>query len=220
MRRAGLVLLGLAAPASADPLQDRVLAGIRATRTADVAFTMTTRAERTGAATRTIVARFDPRTAWTLANVDGRAPTEKERRDAAKDKRRPPSYAKLADWFGSPAARIGQTPTSVTYRFSQLPAGSIKIGDKDVSAGAVAEAEVDLAHGAPHVARVRITSSRGFRMMLVAKVDRMSIANSYALMPDGRPFPTATEVDMAGSLFGKAGTVKTRTRYTDVRGTR
>lgn len=219
MRPALLVALAAAVlpgVAAADPLQDQLLARMRASRTDDVAFTMTTRAEQTGSAARQFVQRYDGRGGWTLQSVDGHPPTDKDRKNLAKRAPSPPRYAKLADWFGGPATRVAATPTQVTYRFTRLPAGTVKLGSHDASADTVADAVVDLSHGQPYVSRIRFTSTAPFRMMLVAKVERFTVTGSYAPLADGRIFSTGNDSEFVGSMLGKAGTLSTRTRYTDM----
>ena len=209
-----LLLLALAAtPAVADPLQDQLVAGMRATRTAEVAFTALTHAESTGSTAHDIASRYDGHGGWTLVSVDGHAPTAKQVRDAAKRRAPLPSYARLADWFGSPAQRIGGAGGEAIYRFAHLPAGTLKLGSHDASADAQAEASVATAGGHPYVTRVRFTSTASFRMMLVAKVERFAITSTYAPLPDGRVFPTGVETRFEGSMMGKAGAIATRTRY-------
>ena len=220
-----LVAGTIAAPAAAmaDPLQDQVLAAMRATRTADIAFTITSRVEQTGSAAKTIVARCDPRNAanggWTLVSIDNRAPTAKERKDAAKNRGPVPGYARLAAWFGGPATRIAATAGSVTYRFDRLPIGTVKLGSHDASADTIAEATLDTAH-APYVSRVRFVSTASFRIMLVAKVERFVIETGYAPLTDGRVFPSEGITSFGGSLMGKAATIATRTRFSDVHSVR
>ena len=216
----------VAAPAQADSLQDQVAAGVRAANTADVGFTQTTRVERTGSAAKTYVTRYDPRgpaaNRWTLLSVDGRTPTPKETAEVLKSAKASPapSYARLGKWIGAPATRIAQAPGSVTYRFARLPDGVVKMGSHDGSADTAAEVLVNTSGKMPYVERVRFTSAKPFRMMLVAKVDRYVFTSSYALLPDGRPFPNGVDADMTGSLLGKAGTMTTRTRYADVHAAR
>ena len=218
--------LTFAVPANADPLQDRVLATMRRTDTADVALTATTSIERSGAATQEIVTRYDPRAAtgrrWTVARMNGRAPTAKESTQVLKAANGTPmpSYARLARWFGAPATRVAQRPGAVTYRFARLPAGALKIGSHDASADTVADVVVNTAGPTPFVERVRFGSARPFRMMLVARVERYAFTSSYAPLADGRAFPTGTDAEIAGSMMGKGGMFKTRTRYTDLRPTR
>ena len=209
----------VAASAAADPLQDQVLAGMRRTDTANVALTATTRIERTGALAREIVTRYDPRgpagKKWSVLRYDGRAPTAKEAADVAKAANGGPlpAYARLAKWFGAPATRIAERPGSVTYRFARLPAGALKIGNHDASADTIAEAVVDTGGPMPFVRHIRLTSTKGFRMMLVAKVERYTFSSSYALLPDGRPIPTGQDVDLVGAMMGKGGNLSSRTRY-------
>lgn len=215
MRLIAAGTLLLAAPAAADPLQDQVLAGMRATNTADVAFTSTTRIERTGAAAQTIVTRYDPRAGvgkrWTVVSIDGRAATAKEsvRILKAANGSPTPSYARLAQWFGGPATRSG-----TTYRFARLPKDGLKIGNRDASADTAAEAVVNTSGSAPYVELVRFTSLRGFRAMLVAKVDRYVVTSTYARLADGRVFPAGNNAEIGGSMMGKGGTLTTATRYT------
>lgn len=218
-----LVALTLAGTAHADPLQDQVLAGMKRVDTGDVGFTATTAIERTGATAQEIVTRYDPRAPagarWTVVRMNGRASTPKETTNVLKaaNASPPPAYAKLASWFGAPATRVAQTAGSVTYRFARLPAGALKIGKHDASADTVADAVVNTAGRLPFVERVHFTSTKPFRMMLVAKVARYDVVSSFSPLPDGRPFPAGTGVDMAGSLMGKAGVFKTRTRYDHAR---
>jgi len=207
--------------AQADALQQQVLAAAKAVSPADFAFTQSVRFERTGAPAKQFVQRYDPRrgkTAWTLVKVDDRTPTEKERKDSAKmaARGRVPSYAQNADWFGAPATRIATTPTSVTYRFTNLPKGSIKMGPLDASANTVVEAVVNTAGRVPFIEKARFTSSKPFRMMMVAKVERFVITATNRLTPDGRPVPETTASEFAGSLMGSSQTLKTRTVYSEV----
>lgn len=216
--------LAAAGPAGADALQDRVLAGIKATDTRDVGFVRTVRMERTGSGAQEFTTRYDPRAIppWSVLKVDGRAPTAKEAADIVKSsaKSPPQAYARLARWFGGAAVRIADAPGQVTYRFTGLPADTMTIGSHDASADTVADAVVNTSGPRPFVERVRFSSARAFRMMLVAKVERFAITASYAPMPDGRLFPSGTDSEIAGSMMGKAGSIRTRSRYSEVHGTR
>lgn len=224
VRTALAALLLTAAPVQADPLQDQVLAGMKAAHTGDVAFTQTMRMEQTGSAAKDVVTRYDPHAApgarWTLVSIDGRPPTAKQLASAARRSAKrsaPPSYGDLAKWFGGAATVVARTPASVTYRFARLPKGEIMMGSHDASADTVADAVVNITGKTPFVERVRLASSAPFRMMLVAKVERYVFTSSYALLADGRPFPNGTDADISGSLMGKAGSMKTRIRFADVR---
>jgi hypothetical protein len=221
MRAVALAVLLVATPAAADPLQDQLLAGMKRTDTSDVAFTSTTRIERSGAKAQVIVTRYDPRSPagrrWTVVSIDGRAPAAKEaaRIVKAANGSPTPSYARLAQWFGGAATRSGNT-----YRFAQLPKGGLKIGNSDVSADTSAEAVVNTSGPTPLVSQVRYTSIKGFRAMLVAKVDRYVLSANYARLGDGRPFPAGNSGNIGGSMMGKQGTIVTTTRFSDVRATR
>ena len=226
--RLALALIALATPgvAMADALQDQVVAGAKAVSPTGYAFTQTTRVERTGAAAKTFVSRYDPaRPAdqrWTLVSVDGKPPSAKEAASAAKAAKAQdvPSYAEIAKWFGGPATRIAQTPTSVTYRFARLPKGIVKMGKHDASADTSAEATVDVSGRVPVVTRVRFVSTTAFRMALVVKVERYGVVTTYRLGPDSHPVLDAATVEMAGSLLGKAGTMAVRTSFSDMRSVR
>ena len=215
-------LLAIATPAHADPLQDRVVAFARQVSPTAFAFTQTTRVNQTGSAAKTIVTRYDPLQPkgrrWTLMSIDGAPPTAKQRDGAAKRSkdRDPDSYGELAKWFATPATRIAETPSSVTYRFARLPAGTVKIGSHDASADTVAEALVDTSGRVPVVTRIRYVSSTSFRMALVARVDRYAFQSSYRLL-DGIPVPAGVEADITGSLLGKSGSIVTRVSYSDMR---
>ena len=205
--------------AMADPLQDQLLARIRATDTSAVALVATTRIERTGAAAQVIVTRYDPHAAagqrWSIVQVDGRPATAKEAKAILKAANGAPvpGYNRMARWFGAPATRVGERPGSVTYRWARLPAGVVKIGSHDASGDTQAEALVDTSGPVPFVRQVRFTSTTGFRMMLVAKVERYVFTSGYALLPDGRAFPAGQDAEIAGAMMGKAGNLVTRTRY-------
>ena len=220
MRALALATLLVAAPATADPLQDRVLAGMRATDTRDVGFVLTFRSERTGSAASEIVSRHMPGAVppWSVLRVDGRAPTAKERTDILKATTREPtpSYARVARWFGAPARRVAEAPGQITYRFAGLPKGTIKMGSHDASADTIADAVVNTSGAQPYVERVRFTSAKPFRMMLVAKVERYVINSSYAPLPDGRVFPVATDSEFSGSMLGKAGSLRARSRFSEM----
>ncbi len=224
---AAIVICLVAIPglAHADALQQQVLAAAKSVTAADFAFTQTVRFERTGTPAKQFVQRYDPRRgkdAWTLLKVDDHAPTAKEIADSAKISARakPPTYARISEWFGAPATRVAATPTTVTYRFVNLPKGAIKMGPYDASSNTTIEAVVNTAGRIPFVERARFTSNNSFRMMLVVKVDRFVITATNRLLPDGRPVSDSTTTEFAGSLMGKDATLKTRTVYSDFAGVR
>jgi hypothetical protein len=207
-------------PAHADALQQAVLAGAKAASPADFAFTQTSRNERTGTPAREVVTRYDPRrgaAAWQLLRVDGKPPSDKDKANLAKMAGRGPvpSYGRIAQWFGSPATRIATTPTSVTYRFASLPKGALKLGSYDASDHTSVEAVVNTAGKTPFLERARFTSTKPFRMFVVAKIERFTFNATWRLLPDGRPVPEINAGEFGGSFMGSAQTMKTRTSYGD-----
>lgn len=204
--------------AHADALQDQVLAAARATRSDIYAFRRTLAIERTGAARQVIVEQFDPRRPagqqWSLVSIDGRAPVEKDVKAWRKsDHGQVPSYNQLAKWFGTPATRSDGAQGYVTYRFARLPAGVLKMGSHDASADTQAEAVVNTQGRFPYVERVRLVSTKGFRMMLVASVQSMATAGHYRVQPDGLPVPVESSSRIVGALFGKDQTLQALATY-------
>ena len=217
----GALWLTLVAPARADALQERLLAAMRATRADGFAFRQTTVIERTGAARKTLVEQYDPRRAnaerWSLVSVDARAPSAKDVAGWRKIKRdRVPSYAENARWFGAPATRVDGAGGIVTYRFARLPAGTLKIGPHDASADAQAEAVVNTRGRMPFVERVRLVTTKPFRMMLVAAVQSIAATARYTVLADGAVVPAEVGSRTTGSLMGESGVLTTQTTYDGV----
>ncbi|MCC2976403.1 hypothetical protein LK533_06915 [Sphingomonas sp. PL-96] len=65
----------------------------------------------------------------------------------------------------------------------------------------------------PFVERVRFTSAKGFRMMMVASVQSMVVVSRYALLPSGEVVPAASDTSLTGSLFGKSGRIHSTATY-------
>jgi hypothetical protein len=211
---------GVAGAAHADALQDQVLASARATRSDLHAFRRTLVLERTGSARQVFVQQFDPRKAagqqWSLVSVDGHAPSATDVDRSRKAKRGPtPSYAELAQWFGAPATRSDAAPGYVVYRFAHLPAGALKIGSHDASADTQAEALVNIKGKTPFVEQVRLVSTKGFRMMLVASVESVTVSGHYRILSDGTPAPADSGSKISGSMLGKAGTIQASAAYSE-----
>ena len=219
----GAVLPGVA---HADAVQDRIVASARGVPQTAFAFTQTTRIARPGAAAKTFVQRYDPAQPqgrrWALVSIDGRAPTAKEAASAVKSANAGPvpSYGRLGLWFGTTATRVATSATTATYRFAALPKGVVMIGKHDASADTAAEAVVNLSGATPFVEHVRYSSTAGFRMALVLKVERYIFDERFRPAADGRPVPSSTTGEMAGAMLGKSGTLTTTTTYSDVRAMR
>lgn len=211
---------GVAGVVHADALQDQVLASARATRSDLYAFRRTITIERTGVARQVFVEQFDPRRPagqmWSLASVDGRAPVAKDLDAWRKGDRGPvPSYNQLAKWFGGGATRSDGAQGYVTYRFARLPAGALKIGSHDASADTQAEAVVNTQGKFPFVERIRLVSTKSFRMMLVASVQSMATSGHYRVQSDGLAVPAESTSRIIGSLFGKDQTIQAFATYSD-----
>lgn len=227
LRKSAQILLLIAcllfpAPAFADELQQQVLAFAKTVREDDFAFTQTSSNQRSGEAAKDFVLRYDPRKAkgarWTVLKVEGRAPTAKEVAAITKqaNKGKVPSYGRIANWFGSPAKRIGAGSGTVTYRFANLPKGTINMGSHDASADTVAEVVVNTSSKVPFVERVRFVSTKPFRMMMVAKVESFEAASVYRMQDNGKPMVVGTAMDMSGSMLGKTGSFKNRNSYGEI----
>lgn len=220
----GGVALALGVPVSAaqaDALQAKIVAAARATPTARYAFRRTLVLDRSGAERKTYVEHFDPRRApadrWSLVSVDARAPSPKDLASARKTKRGPtPSYAQIAEWFGSAATRT-EVKGGVLYRFARLPKGIFKIGSHDASADTQAEALVNTGGAVPFVEHVRMTSNKSFSVMLVASLRSIAVDQRYRLLGDGNAVPSEVSSALTGAMMGKAGTMRTSTSYSEFR---
>lgn len=214
----GMLYSFIAGEAKADELQIRLLQAIKATNPEGHTFQRTMVLERTGSARKVLVERYDPRgqigQRWLLISVDGHAPSGKDVEQSRKSRRgTTPSYRELAEWFGAPAARSDTAPGYVTYRFSRLPVGTMKIGSHDASADTQAEALVNVKGRTPFVERVRFTSSKGFRMMMVASVQSIEVSARYAQLSSGAIVPATSSSVINGSMLGKSGQITTAVTF-------
>ncbi|RZI60434.1 MAG: hypothetical protein EOP14_01140 [Pseudomonas sp.] len=207
-----------AAEARADELQTKVLHAIRASQPDAYSFQRTLAFERTGSARKVLMERYDPRRPmnqrWSLVSVDGHPPRSKEVEQSQKSRKGPtPSYHELAEWFGAPAVRSDAAPGYVTYHFSRLPAGVMKIGSHDASADTQADALVNIKVKIPFVERVRFTSAKGFRMMMVASVQSIDFSARYTQFANGAVVPATSASTIKGSMFGKSGQMTTSVTF-------
>lgn len=207
-----------ATQAQADELQNRVLASIRASRADAFTFQRAMVFDSSGSPRKTIVERYDPRRPaadrWTLVSVDARAPTPKDIERSRKTRRSDaPSYSQLAEFFGAPARRSDGPAGYVTYHFDRLPAGALKIGSHDASADTQADAFVNVKGNIPFLERVRFTSTKGFRMMLIASVQSMDLSRRYTQLSSGAVVPESSASSLKGSYLGKVGHMETATSF-------
>ena len=230
MRKPALLVASLAAclsasAAHADEVQNQIVAAAKGTSASAYGFRRTMTIQQTGKPRKILIEQYDPRRPaadqWSLVSVDGRAPTAKESADAHKMKRGPvPSYGELAKWIGAPASRTSPGPGYVLYRFARLPAGTLKIGSHDASADTQGEVLVNIKDKTPLVEHVRLKSTKGFRMMLVAAIDSILIDQRYRMLPDGHAVPSQAISDMSGSMLGKAGRMQAEATYSDFKAAR
>jgi len=125
-----------------------------------------------------------------------------------------------AKWIGAPASRTSPGPGYVLYHFARLPAGTLKIGSHDASADTQAEVLVNIKEKMPLVEHVRLKSTKGFRMMLVAAITSILIDQRYRMLPDGHAVPSQAISDMSGSMLGKAGRMQADAAYSDFKAVR
>jgi len=211
--------------AHADELQNQIVAAAKGASPSAYSFRRAMTIQQTGKPRKILVEQYDPRRPaadqWSLVSVDGRAPTAKESADAHKMKRGPvPSYGELAKWVGAPASRTNPGPGYVLYHFARLPAGTLKIGSHDASADTQAEVLVNIKAKTPLVEHVRLKSTKGFRMMLVAAIDSIMIDQRYRVLADGHAVPSQAISDMSGSMLGKAGRLQAEADYSDFKAAR
>lgn len=207
-------------PARADDLQDQVVAVANATRANMVGFRRTVTVESNLAKPKTYVQQFDPRqpagAQWQLISVDGHAPSAKEAEDARKSTRDPfPPYVAVAKWFGAPAARSETAPGYAIYQFASLLPGTLKFGSHDASPDTQAEAVVNTKGTAPFIEQVHMTSTKGFKTMMVASLRSMTFTMRYRQLPDGSIVPADAISDITGSAMGKSGQMRTTATFSD-----
>ena len=215
---AGALLLS-ATPAAADPSVEAVRA--EAARIGPVAFERTVDVtDRSGTTVRRIE-RFTPhgrdgRGNWVLVSVDGRAPTDRERRDHAREvaKVPAPGYWRLATILSGPFTVTRDGAGQTVHRFQPLAAGSVQTQRGDISANLAAEARIDTVAGRPVVQTIRIFAPQSFSMMGVARMNRFDSRNDYA--PDRNGVPTlatqSSDVEVRAPVVGTV-TNATRIRY-------
>ncbi len=217
---AGAAALLAGSAACADPLQDQVVAVAKATRMDAYSFRRTIVIDSSVAKRKVMLQHFDPRRPagdqWVLITVDGRAPTSKEVADARNAGRDPfPPYFAVSKWFGGPATRSETAPGYVTYRFESLWPGTLKFGSHDASADTRAEALVNIKGNTPFIEELRLASTRGFKMMLVASMGSMAYTMRYRQLPDGTVVPLDAVSDINGAAMGKSGQVHSSATFSD-----
>jgi hypothetical protein len=209
---------GAATPAAADPSVEAVRA--HAARIGPVAFERTADITDRGGRTVRRVDRFTPegrdgKGNWVLVSIDGRPPTDRERRDHAREVGAipAPGYWRLHTILSGPftVARDGSGQT--VHRFQPLARGSIQTQRGDISQNLAAEARIETVNGQPVVRSIRIFAPEPFGMMGVARMNRFDSRNDYEVRANGNPFLAAqsSDVEVRAPIVG---TVTNATRMT------
>jgi hypothetical protein len=214
-----------AAP-GADALKERIIAHARTVTAEDYAYTRTVRAESTEGdkkEERVVLEKWDPakplEQRWTLIAINGQPPNADELKEYRKalPRRRQIYYGRVAGYFAKPATSAVDSRGRTVFRFASLPKETVMVNDSDISANATGEVVVETSGATPFIEEVRFSSNKPTRVKLVAKIERFETTTRYRLMPDGKPAPIESTSEMAGSMLGKEGRIRTRIAYTDHR---
>ena len=203
-----MVMLMAAAPAP-DPVRDRIIADARAMNPGSLAFDRTTTMVRKGGGSVTtinLVERWDGK-AWTLISHNGRPPSEAEKRAAEKIAAASPApgYYRLADLLAAASDSSTDAQGRTVLHIPQLPAGSVRTDNADISSHLRAEAIVGTHGGHAFVERVHVSAREGFKLNFLIKVTSFEQISDYKLDTDGRPRLTSQSADSAGTMFGFPG---------------
>lgn len=215
LRPLAAAALLLATPATADPLRDRLIADARAVPPAALAFERHVRQEQAGGGDRKVetrVDRWDGRR-WTVLSENGAPPAPRQAAKLARQaaKQPTPGYHRIADYLASGAVRGADALGRTIYTVAKLPPGTLTMGG-DSSDRFTATLVVEDGPR-PFVREARLAAKAPFRMAMVAKVARFDLVNEYRLGLAGRPEQVRQRIEMAGSLFGREGTMRTETRF-------
>ena len=201
-----LALLAIAAAPADTSLRDRIVAEAAAQAPATLAFDRAAVASRSGGgetASQARVDRWDGK-AWRVVSVDGKPPSASDAADAAKALAAVPvpGYYRLATLIAK--AMPATDAKSRTVLRADAPPGSVFTSGKDVSENFTAEAVIG-GGAKPFVEQLRLTTRAPFRLMMVAKIERMTAVSDYARDTTGRPRLLRQVTDIDGSMFGSAG---------------
>mgnify|MGYP005837250323 CR=1 FL=1 len=209
--RALLLAAALAAvPAAASPAIDAIRAEVRAAGPYAFERTRTVTDTRRGGTRRVEVDRYDPAkpegSRWTLVSVNGKPPTEDDRKAHAKaiaDQPIAPGPWRLDPLLAgpNPTARVNGVET--VYFWPRLPKGSLPFGRFDVTGRLAAEVAVTEVGDRPTVTRMRVFAPEPFRVLAIAKFDTLTVTSDYARDANGRLILTRQETVQDANIPGR-----------------
>jgi hypothetical protein len=208
--------IALAAPALAQtaPAIGPVLAAAKALGPQGFQRTTTRTDTRNGNGKTVEVDRFDPSKPagkqWTLLSVDGKAPTPDQISDHAKTVSGTPvpGYYRIASMLAGPNPTVTPGADGTVFAWKRLPAGSLPMKGMDLTADLAVSATVSNA-AKPMVTQMRVVAPKPFRVMMLAKIDTMTVTSDYIALPDGTPFLSRQVMEQAASIPMKGqGTVR------------
>jgi hypothetical protein len=210
-----------AAPVCADAVLDSIRAEAGRITPGPFERTRIVRDTRDGDAPRTEVDRFDPKAPkgrqWTLVSVNGRAPTADEAKAHARfveDQPVVPGVWRLDPLLAGANPKVVRNGDATVYSWPRLPKGSLPLSRFDLTANLAAEASVEDVAGKPTVTRLRIFAPEPFRVLAIAKIDRMTVESEYERGADGTPRLVRQITVQDGNIPGRGrGTMRTEMRF-------
>jgi hypothetical protein len=210
-----------AAPALADAVIDAIRAEAGRITPGPFERTRIVRDTRDGDAPRAEVDRFDPKAPkgqqWTLVSVNGRVPTADERKAHAKfvaDQPVVPGVWRLDPLLAGPDPKVARSADASVYTWPRLPKGSLPLSRFDLTANLAAEASVEEVDGKPTVTKLRIFAPEPFRVLGIAKIERMTVESEYVRGLDGIPRLVRQTTVQDGNIPGRGkGTMRTEMRF-------
>ncbi|WP_448585849.1 hypothetical protein [Thermaurantiacus sp.] len=218
---AAAALLAGSLPARADALLDAIRAEAAALKPGRFERTRTIRDTREGNAPRVEVDRFDPHAPagrqWVLLSVNGRPPTDEDRRAHARfvaDQRIVPGAWRLDPLLAGPDPSIRKAGGATIYSWPRLPKGALPLSRFDLTAHLAAEATVTEVGGRPTVTNLRIYAPRPFRVLAIARIDRMTVVSEYERGSEGALRLTRQTTEQTGTIPGRgSGTTHTEMTF-------
>lgn len=217
-----VIALAMAAPgfAQAAPQMSQVLA--LAKKIGPQGFERTTtRTDTRDGGTKTVeVDRFDPSKPagqqWTLLSVDGKAPTPDQNSDHQKTVNGGPvpGYYRIAAMLAGPNPTTTAQGNDTVFDWKRLPAGSLPMKGMDLTSDLAVSATVSMINSQPIVTQMRVAAPRPFRVMMLAKIDTMTVTSDYSMLPNGQPFLTRQVMEQSASIPMKGqGTVRSEMAF-------